>query len=75
MAMLFVDVFPHGHSYKKIPWEITNNPIVIIHIVERMRQSCPEAVDVIAGLLNRLDSREIGLDHLCESSARKKWRR
>ncbi|GBQ31139.1 hypothetical protein ACLRDC_16490 [Gluconacetobacter sacchari] len=75
MALLFDDVFPHGHNYKKIPWEITDNPLVITYIVEGMRQSCPEAVDVIAGLLNRLDSREIGLDYICEPRAREKKRR
>ncbi|MBM9400003.1 hypothetical protein JUN65_00110 [Gluconacetobacter azotocaptans] len=69
MALLFDDVFPHGHNYNKIPWEITDNPLIITLIVEGMRQSCPEAIDVIAGLLNRLDSREVGLEYICASGA------
>ncbi|GAA4479651.1 hypothetical protein GCM10023157_16070 [Gluconacetobacter asukensis] len=67
MALLFDDIFPNGHDYNKIPFEFTDNPMIIAYILRGIEASCPEAVDVIAGLLNRLDSREIGLQHICSS--------
>ncbi|GBQ29596.1 hypothetical protein HLH34_13665 [Gluconacetobacter azotocaptans] len=65
MGQLFDNVFPNGHKYREIPWEITNNPLVIVEIVETARRVMPEAIDVIAGLVHRLDSREIALQHIC----------
>jgi hypothetical protein len=68
MALLFDDIFPNGHGYTEIPFEFTDNPMVIAYIVKEVEKSCPEAIDLIAGLLNRLDSREIGLQHICAYS-------
>lgn len=74
MALLFDDVFPNGHEYTKIPFEFTDNPQVIAYLVKGIEKSCPEVIDLIAGLLNRLDSREIGLQHICAHSFQKAHR-
>lgn len=68
MALLFSDVFPNGHDYTRIPFEFTDSPEIIAHVVKGVEKSCPEAIDLIAGLLNRLDSREVGLQHICAHS-------
>ncbi|MBB2202072.1 hypothetical protein HLH28_10900 [Gluconacetobacter tumulisoli] len=68
MPLLFGNVFPEGHKYRDIPWELTDNPVVIVETVEKIRHVLPDAVDVIAGLVDRLDSREIAIQHICRMS-------